>query len=134
MIVGVRALDAWRGSEQCVARARARGAGEKGPGGQRHKKGESAAGWLACGAGASARADRAARVLAGLVTRSRAVEATVGPRGERGCRPKWPAGFGCVQASYGLWAEPGFGSTLGLGGFGLDRTGSGLVSRSGSRI
>ena len=32
-----------------------------GLGGQRHKKGESAAGWLACGAVASARADRAAR-------------------------------------------------------------------------
>ena len=65
----------------------------------------------------------------------------VGPRGRflgraegTARQAKRATGLGCVQASYGLWVEPGFGSTLGLGGFGLDRTGSGLVSRSGSCI
>ena len=63
----------------------------------------------------------------------------VGPRGRFLGRAEWAArqakratGSSCVQASYGLWAEPGFGSTLGLGGFGLDRTGSGLDRVTGS--
>ena len=49
----------------------------------------------------------------------------VGPRGRFLGRAEWAArqakratGSSCVQASYGLWAEPGFGSTLGLGGLG----------------